>query len=300
MKFLNRSLIIALLFLASGIGITFASETATSTIDLLLDANPNDLNSSDNQPLTLLVGPQGPEGPAGPAGAPGDKGDKGDPGESVVGAALNIGDANCPTGGVRLTIGASNVYVCNGRDGNNGRDGINGVNGAQGPAGPAGANGTNGAQGPAGPAGPAGANGTGGGGGGTGTGYGAGTLVAGVCDDAVDVQLKHSFAGGKFSMNQILMTGIKDACAGTTLKVYFNIRTGTLYGDGAGTSYVANDEIVCQRAVSVANWTGATVDARQMTIEGTTTCTNSTTNTTLVLNTISSRDLATNVGFELG
>ncbi len=298
MKFFNRSLVIVLLFLGTGIGITFAADSNQSTIDLILDSNPDDPSSSDNLPLTLIVGPPGPQGPAGPTGATGDKGDKGEPGESVVGAALNVGDANCPTGGVRLTIGTNNVYVCNGRDG---AAGATGPAGADGLPGAPGANGLNGAAGPAGPAGPAGAAGANGtGGGGTGTGYGAGTLVAGVCDDAVDVQLKHSFAGGKFSMNQILMTGIKDACAGTTLKVYFNIRIGTLYGDGAGTSYVANDEIVCQRAVSVANWTGATVDARQMTIEGTTTCTNSTTNTNLVLNTISSRDLAINVGFELG
>ena len=299
MKFLNRSLTIALIFLASGIGITFASETATSTINLLLDANPDDLNPSDNQPLTLLVGPPGPEGPAGADGVDGTDGVDGVDGASANVAALQPGDANCSNGGTSISVGETAVYACNGAAGANGTNGLNGAPGVAGTNGRDGANGAQGAQGPAGPPGANGTNGTGGGGG-TGTGYGAGTLAAGVCDDAVNVELKHSFAGGKFSMNQILMTGMKDACAGTTLKVYFNIRTGALYGDGAGTSYAANDEIVCQRAVSIANWTGATVDARQMTIEGTTTCANATTNTTLVLNTISSRDLATNVGFELG
>jgi hypothetical protein len=101
-------------------------------------------------------------------------------------------------------------------------------------------------------------------------------------------------------MNQIIMSGMKDACSGSTLKVYLGIRTGTLYGDGAGVNYFANDEILCTRLVNNTNWTGTTVDARTMTIEGTTVCTNTTRNTTFALNLISSRDLATNVGFELG
>ena len=93
---------------------------------------------------------------------------------------------------------------------------------------------------------------------------------------------------------------MKDACSGSKLKVYLEIRTGALYGDGAGVNYFANDEIVCERLVNNTNWTGATVDDRTMVIDGTTICTNSTRSTTFALNLISSRDLATNVGFELG
>ena len=93
---------------------------------------------------------------------------------------------------------------------------------------------------------------------------------------------------------------MKDACSGSTMKVYLSIRTGTLYGDGANVNYFANDEIVCERLVNNTNWTGATVDARSMVIDGATICSNTTRNTTFALNLISSRDLATNVGFELG
>jgi hypothetical protein len=297
MNLINRSLVAALLFLATGIGVTFAAGE-TSTADFLIGDSAALAEADLDEALTLLVGPPGPEGPQGA------QGEKGEPGDSVRGTVLSVGDANCPTGGAQLTIGTSVVNICNGArgaDGAAGRDGANGLDGAPGVAGTNGRDGANGAQGAQGPAGPAGANGTNGtGGGGTGTGYGAGTLAAGTCDDAVDVQLKHSFAGGKFSMNQIVMSALKDACAGSTMKVYLGIRTGTLYGDGAGVNYFANDEILCTRLVNNTNWTGGTADDRTMTIEGTTVCTNTTRTTTFALNLISSRDLATNVGFELG
>ncbi len=297
MKLINRTVVIALLFLGTGIGVTFAAD-GNGTADFLIGDSAALTADNTDQALTLLVGPPGPEGPQGPQGNPGEKGE---PGESVRATVLNVGDANCPTGGAQLTIGTSAVYICNGARGADGAAGANGLDGAPGVAGTNGRDGrdgANGAQGPAGPAGPAGANGTGGGG--NGTGYGAGTLAAGTCDEAVDVQLKHSFAGGKFSMNQIVMSAMKDICSGSTMKVYLGIRTGTLYGDGAGVNYFANDEILCTRLVNATNWTGTTVDARTMTIDGTATCTNTTRNTTFALNLISSRDLATNVGFELG
>lgn len=46
----------------------------------------------------------GPRGPAGAAGA------------SVTGQSLPVGDANCPAGGVALTLSGTTSYVCNGRD----------------------------------------------------------------------------------------------------------------------------------------------------------------------------------------
>lgn len=289
MKLINRTLVIALLFLGTGLGVTFAAGE-TSTADFLLGENTSLSETDANQALTLLVGPRGADGAPGAAGADGAPGVDG---ESAQIATVAAGDANCPNGGSRISVGDNQVFACNGNDG------AQGANGADGRDGAPGTNGTNGRNGAQGPAGPAGANGTGGGGG-TGTGYGAGTLTAGACDDVVDVQLKHSFAGGKFSMNQIVMSGIKDVCTGSTLKVYLSIRTGTLYGDGANVDYFANNEIVCQRLVNNTNWTGATVDAREMVIDGTTICNNSTRNTTFALNLISSRDLNTNVGFELG
>lgn len=51
---------------------------------------------------------------------------KGPAGESVTGRSLNVGDANCPGGGVALTLSATTSYICNG------------VQGPQGPQGPAG------------------------------------------------------------------------------------------------------------------------------------------------------------------
>lgn len=294
MKLINRTVVIALLFLGTGIGVTFAAGE-TSTADFLIGDSAALTTDNLDEALTLLVGPQGPEGARGADGAQGIDGVDGVDGQSAQVGAVAAGDANCPNGGSSISVGASQVFACNG---SNGAAGVNGTNGINGTNGRDGANGAQGAQGPAGPAGANGTNGTGGGG--TGTGYGAGTLAAGTCDDAVDVQLKHSFAGGKFSMNQITMSALKDICSGTTMKVYLSIRTGTLYGDGAGVNYFANDEILCERLVNNANWTGATADARTMVIDGTTICSNTTRNTTFALNLISSRDLATNVGFELG
>ena len=289
MKFLNRSLVVALLFAMTGVGVTFAAGT-NSTQNFLLGNNTgltaNDLNSA----LTLLVGPQGPAGakgatgatgatgaagPAGVAGATGATGAAGPAGASVVTAILPVGDANCATGGLSVTSGTTVQYVCNGKQGAAGANGANGTNGT---------------------------NGTGGGTG-TSTGYGAGTLSAGTCDDNVEVQLKNTFSGGKFALNQIILNNVKAACDNKVLKVYFSIRTtGALYGDGATAGkYSATSpakEIICQKTLTGTNWTGAG-DARQMTIESTDNCT-VTGGATLALNEISARDIQDNVGFEIG
>lgn len=64
------------------------------------------------------MGPQGPQGPEGPAGAPGPQGMPGEvglqgpPGQSVGMVSLAPGDERCPSGGVKLTVGASTAYVC--------------------------------------------------------------------------------------------------------------------------------------------------------------------------------------------
>ena len=295
MKLVNRSLLISILFVMTGIGVTFAAGT-NSTQNFLLGGNSGLTSQDVNQVLTLMVGPEGKpgavgpagangldgaQGPAGPAGADGRQGIDGAAGRdgaSVTTALLNIGDQNCPNGGVSVTSTTGVAYICNGRQG---------ATGATGAQGPAGANGTNGT-----------------GGGGTGTGYGAGTLSAGTCDDAVDVQLKHTFAGGKFSLSQIIASNVKAACASATFKVTFTIRgTGSLYGDGATASkYSArtpNDEITCSKVVTGANWTG-TGDARQFTIEASDNCVVTRGSTSLALNELSARDINDNVGFEIG
>jgi hypothetical protein len=304
MKLINRSLVISILFVMTGVGVTFAAGT-NGTQNFLLGGNAGLTNEDVNQVLTLLVGPEGKPGAVGPAGADGVNGldgaagpagadgrqgidgAAGRDGASVATALLAVGDANCPTGGVSVTSTTGTAYICNGQQG------AQGARGAQGAAGANGANGTNGVDG---------TNGTGGGG--VGTGYGAGTLSAGTCDDSVDVQLKHTFAGGKFSLSQIVAANVKAACANATFKVTFTIRgTGALYGDGAtANKYSArtpNDEITCSKVVAGANWTG-TGDARQLTIEASDNCVVTRGTVSLALNELSARDINENVGFEIG
>ena len=296
MKLINRSLVISVLFVMTGVGVTFAAGT-NGTQNFLLGGNAGLTTKDVNQVLTLLVGPEGKPGAVGPAGAIGATGAAGPAGAdgrqgidgaagrdgaSVVTALLLIGDPNCINGGVSVTSSTGIAYICNGKQG------ATGAAGAQGPAGANGANGANGI----------------GGGGGVGTGYGAGTLTAGTCDDLVDVQLKHTFAGGKFSLSQIIASNVKAACANSTFKVTFTIRgTGALYGDGAiANKYSArtpNDEITCSKVVTGANWTG-TGDAREFTIEASDNCVVTRGTTSLALNEISARDINENVGFEIG
>ncbi len=56
-------------------------------------------------------------GATGPNGANGTNGTNGTPGESVTLTSLAVGDANCPNGGTRLTVGGTNTYACNGAAG---------------------------------------------------------------------------------------------------------------------------------------------------------------------------------------
>ena len=122
------------------------------------------------------------------------------------------------------------------------------------------------------------------------------------------VEIKHTFAGGKFSLNSVVMNHIKDECDANTLTVLFTIASAT-HGTGAGTSYFTNSQIECSRLVNAANWTGATADDRTITIPGTTTCDrvdpNDTDATTRVLghvtlSDISALDINEKIGFELG
>lgn len=290
MKLVNRSLVISILFVMTGVGVTFAAGS-NGTQNFLLGGNTGLTAADVNQVVTLLVGadgkpgaagadgavgPAGPAGPAGAVGAPGPAGATGGNGKdgvSVTTGLLNVGDANCPTGGVSVASTSGTAYICNGKQGTAGADGAKGADGK---------------------------NATGGGGG-TGTGYGAGTLTAGTCDDSVDVQLKHTFAGGKFSLNQIIASNLKAACANTTFKVTFSIRgTGSLYGTGAlASEYTGNDEIVCSKVVTGANWTG-TGDARTFSIEAADAVCKVGTGTAFALSELSARDINDNVGFELG
>jgi Phage Tail Collar Domain/Collagen triple helix repeat (20 copies) len=122
-----------------------------------LDGAPGSAGSAGS------AGSNGSNGSNGIDGANGIDGENGFDGAGVSVAALLVGDAVCPTGGVSVTSASSTSYVCNGLRGSAGQNGVDGArgpagtDGAAGTAGAAGANGTNGL---AGGAGAAGANGT--------------------------------------------------------------------------------------------------------------------------------------------
>lgn len=93
------------------------------------------------------MGPAGAKGEAGAVGATGETGAVGAAGQSVVSTALSAGDSHCPMGGVMLSAGASDTYVCNGSDGASGATGPKGETGATGAQGPKGDTGATGPQG---------------------------------------------------------------------------------------------------------------------------------------------------------
>lgn len=304
MKLLKRAFVFVMLFALTGVGVTFAAGENNDNIQNFFLGNAPATSGDLNQVLALLVGPQGPPGPAGVAGADGfvglngqdgrdgidgapgiagpqgpqgAQGAPGTPGASVAVVALQVGDPNCPIGGSKLVDAAGNeTFICNGRPGLPGATGATGATGAPG---------------------------TGGSGGGTR--FGVGSLGIGACDDNVEVELKHLFAGGRFSMNQVVISGLADACNTFTLKVWLTIRaTGALFGTGANTLFVGGDEIRCEKVVTN-SWSGST-NARVISVNGTDSCVNTTAvaanrgTPAPTLNSISARDLADYVGFEIG
>ncbi|HEX2677814.1 MAG TPA: hypothetical protein VHM19_14275, partial [Polyangiales bacterium] len=66
------------------------------------------------------TGPRGPTGATGAQGPAGATGPRGPAGDSVTGASVNIGNPNCPYGGVALTLTGFTTYVCNGAPGTTG------------------------------------------------------------------------------------------------------------------------------------------------------------------------------------
>jgi hypothetical protein len=169
------------------------------------------------------VGPQGATGPAGPAGPAG---------ESVSVVPFTGAAGNCTDGGTKfIAADGTTSFACNGV-------------GLVGPAGAAGAPGATGSQGVQGVQGVPGIPGEPGGGGGSGTGFGAGTLPIGTCDDAVNLNFTHQFNGREFLLTGLTIANLNGACNGQNLHVYLNIRaTGDLNLSG---HYVAADVIDCE------------------------------------------------------
>jgi len=138
-----------------------AIEAATSTTYAVFDSKEDILTSHEPRLEIVLVssGPQGPAGPQGPPGAIGPSGQQGSPGpqgvagpQGAVGPSGAVGPAG-PTGPAGLA----------GPPGSPGPQGVAGPQGAIGPAGAAGPAGATGPAGPAGPPGPIGPPGSGGG-----------------------------------------------------------------------------------------------------------------------------------------
>jgi hypothetical protein len=109
-------------------------------------------------------------------------------------------------------------------------------------------------------------------------------------------------------MNQVLVSGIANACAAAApaapykLKVWLTIRgTGALFGSGASTAFIGGDEIRCEKDITTAAWSGGS-NARVMSIDAAHSCVNMTANRGVAptLNSMSARDLADYVGFEIG
>jgi len=107
-------------------------------------------------------------------------------------------------------------------------------------------------------------------------------------------------------MNQVVITGLADACDTFTLKVWLTVRgTGALYGAGsvvgANYAYTGGDEIRCEKVIANSSWTGTT-NNRTVSIDATHSCINMTATRTVAprLNSLSARDLADYVGFEIG
>ena len=165
----------------------------------------------------------------------------------------------------------------------NGQDGKDGLPGAPCSVGPTGATGAQGPAGPAGAQGPAGApgligttvlavvvaegssecgglggskfvigatttyacNGSGGSGGTTFT-FGQGRVQIGTCDTNAEVGFTFPtrWSGEDFYLNKVTVTGVDGHCIGSTLKLYFKIKTsGTIYITSSG--YGLGDNIVC-------------------------------------------------------
>jgi hypothetical protein len=295
-KLLKRGFILMMLFALTGVGATFAADAQSENIQNFFLGNAPVTSSDLNPVLVLLAGPEGPPGPAGVAGkdgfvglngqdgkdgidgAPGATGPQGEPGSSVAVVALQIGDTNCPVGGSKLVASdGTETFICNGRPGQPGTKGDTG------------------------------APGTGGNGGaGNGTRFGVGSLGIGACDDDVEVELKNQFSGGQFKMNQVVISGIADACDTYNLRVWLTVRAdGDLYGSGsvvgANYAFTSGDEIRCEKIVSNTSWTGSLND-RSVSIDATHVCTNMTATRTVAprLNSLSARDLDDYVGFEIG
>jgi hypothetical protein len=261
---MKKAIFFLLVLTLARVGTAFAGTNNDATIQDFFLGNSSTGGSNLNQVLALLVGPQGVPGVAGVAGAdgfvgmngldgadglPGAPGPVGPQGPAGVagpaGASISVvpfsgAAGNCVAGGTKfIAEDGSTSFACNGV-GTTGATGPAGANGTNGTNGLDGTNGTNGLDGTNGTNGVDGTNGTGS----NGTGFGAGTLPIGTCDDAVNLNFTHQFNGREFLLTGLTIANLNGNCNSQTLHVFLNIRaTGDLNMTG---HYVAGDVIDCE------------------------------------------------------
>ena len=308
------------IFSLSGIGITYAAGEDSNAVQNFFLGGTDLGDPNLNQVLALLVGPQGEPGPAGvagadgfvgmngqdgrdgldgapgavgpqgPAGANGANGANGAAGASVVAAIVPTG-AGQPCsgrGGTKFTDAAGTItYACNGTSGSGGGgsftattlpvgdancvnggtsfdDGVNPVTYA--------CNGTS-----------------------VNSNLGMGNVALSTCDSDVSIALNNDFDGTGFTIDNITISNVDNACANNKLVSFIPIKTsGTKKGTTSkyGVSSPA-DVVVC-------SINSVTVTAGVITLsDSTATCKVKRTNTTITLAEVNAEDIGSNIGLTL-
>lgn len=313
------------LFIMAFTGVGLASAASTSSLQNFFLGSTTINGNGFNQVLGLLVGPSGPPGPAGvagrngavglngkdgapgpmgpagpagaigPVGPAGANGATGPAGTSIASVALAVGSSSCPNGGTKFVDGAGiTTYVCNGNTGPAGASGSSGSG--------SGITATSLASGDANC--PNGGtkftdgngnisyacNGSAGGGG-----LGQGTVALSTCAPSVTFDMHGTYNGGYnvYTVAQINVNNVPSACVTTPaqeLEVSLSIISSGL-SSYAGSNYSANDQINCIQNIT----SGGTI-----TFTGASTCKDETKNTNLTLSQINSKDIADNIGLQIG
>ena len=98
-----------------GVGTIRLIDKSLPTTNLMSRCTDKETEVSWNQKGEQGI--QGPKGDKGDRGDPGTPGADGADGVGVTGAALSVGDTNCPSGGSKFTAANGVTYACNGTDG---------------------------------------------------------------------------------------------------------------------------------------------------------------------------------------
>ena len=276
-------------------GVAYADTNQPLTIrNFFLGSKPSG-DTSLNQVLALLVGPQGVPGAAGVAGrdgfvgmngqdgkdgivgAPGligpqglqgqagQAGQAGQQGTTVLAVVVAVGAAECNgNGGTKFVTATTTTFACNGAGGE--------------------------------------------GSGGTTFTFGQGTVQIGTCDSdaTVGFTFPTRWSGNDFFLNQVTVTGVDGACIGATLKLYFKIKSsGPIFIPAS--NYSLGDNFVCNYPLTTSE-PGLAANPRSLTnntftLTSGTSCTHTNVSGSarpnINLGDIGTRDLSDWVGFEI-